>query len=61
MFCNVIETLHVSHADFKRFVMFCKRLSSDSAAHDYSGARLIRMANCSSITHNTVYYLFITS
>ena len=31
MFCNVIETLHVSHADFKRFVMFCKRLSSDSA------------------------------
>ena len=31
MFCNVTETLYVSHADFKRFVTFCKRLSSDSA------------------------------
>ena len=24
MFCNVIETLHVSHADFKHFVMFLR-------------------------------------
>ena len=29
-FCNVTETFYVSHADFKRFVTFCKRLSSDS-------------------------------
>ena len=30
MFCNVTVTFYVSHADFKRFVTFCKRLSSDS-------------------------------
>ena len=30
MFCNVTETFYVSHADFKHFVTFCKRLSSDS-------------------------------
>ena len=35
MFCNVIETLYVSHADFKRFVMFCKRLSCDSVGLIY--------------------------
>ena len=30
MFCNVTVTFYVSHADFKCFVTFCKRLSSDS-------------------------------
>ena len=31
MFCNVTKTVHVSHADFKHFLTFCKHLSSNSA------------------------------
>ena len=42
MFCNIIETLHVSYADFKRFVTFCKRLSCDSVGAVYkSGLQIM--------------------